>query len=249
MSGHYTDEFYECQQDGSILSAQVIVPIVLSMFPCRSVVDVGCGVGGWLKEFEAQGVTDYLGLDGEYVPSEKLKIPLAKFRPSDLVTLSDVGRRFDLACSLEVAEHLPESCSKQFVEMLTKAAPVVVFSAAIPGQGGVNHINEQWPSFWADLFRNFNYVALDCLRPRIFFDSNVELWYRQNMLVFCEVSKKPAELDVVTSAYDLNRVHPEAFAAARFWAANSGRAALRGLGENVKVLGRVAVRRLGLMRS
>ena len=149
----YDEFFYQGQQDGSVSSAQIVL-IVLSLFPSHSVVDFGCGVGGWLKEFERNGVADYLGVDGEYVARHLLKIPADRFRPIDLRNVSDLGRGFDLACSLEVAEHLPEDRAKSFLSAaLVKAAPVVLFSAAIPLQGGTEHVNEQWQSYWGEIIR------------------------------------------------------------------------------------------------
>jgi len=156
----YDESFYQGQQDGSVSSAQIVVPIVLSLFPCRSVVDFGCCVGGWLKEFERNGVADYLGVDGDYVARHLLKIPADRFRPIDLRNVSDLGRGFDLACSLEVAEHLPEDRAKSFVAALVKAAPVVLFSAAISLQGGTEHVNEQWQSYRAKLFARLHRFGL-----------------------------------------------------------------------------------------
>src|SRR3984893_18523768 len=118
MNTPYSPDFYATQQAGSIASADIVVPHVLSLFPVSSVLDVGCGVGGWLKEFERHGVSDYLGVDGDYVPRDFLKIPANRFRPLDLQNLTALDRRFDLACSLEVAEHLPEDSAKSFVAAL-----------------------------------------------------------------------------------------------------------------------------------
>ena len=81
MQCPYPETFYAIQQDGSISSAQVVVPIVLSLFQCHSVVDVGCGVGGWLEEFERHGISDYLGVDGDYVSRQLLKIPADRLCP------------------------------------------------------------------------------------------------------------------------------------------------------------------------
>src|SRR5579863_7218810 len=143
MTDTYGRTFYSLHQDGSARSADVIVPIVLSIFPASSVVDIGCGVGTWLQAFARNGVKDFLGVDGEHVPLDILQIARANFRAADLTRLSTVGRRFDIACSLEVAEHLPPDVAEPFVDLLTNAAPVVLFSAAIPHQGGTNHVNER----------------------------------------------------------------------------------------------------------
>jgi SAM-dependent methyltransferase len=176
VAGYYGSEFYKKQSGGSFESASVIVPLVLRLFKVNSVVDVGCGVGGWLHEFATNGVSDYLGIDGDYVPRDQLRIPSERFKSVDLRVITDVGRKFDLACSVEVAEHLPESSADDFVAMLVAAAPVVLFSAAVKGQGGVNHLNEQWPSYWAKRFRAHGYSAFDCIRPQIYDDRRIQPW-------------------------------------------------------------------------
>jgi hypothetical protein len=180
----------------------------MSVFPVNSVVDVGCGVGAWLRAFSRNGVRDYLGIDGDHVPLGLLSIPADRFRTADLRNLSTIGRRFDLACSLEVAEHLPADCARKFVELLTTAAPVVLFSAAIPYQGGTEHINEQWQIYWHALFAKRGYVAVDFIRPLIYANADVDWWYRQNILVYCEPHLRPLQCAEVTSPYELNRVDP-----------------------------------------
>jgi 2-polyprenyl-3-methyl-5-hydroxy-6-metoxy-1,4-benzoquinol methylase len=71
-----------------------------------SVLDVGCGIGTWLRAALDAGVPDVLGIDGINIPSDKLLIPAASFTVRDLTKPIDLGRRFDLVICLEVAEHL-----------------------------------------------------------------------------------------------------------------------------------------------
>ena len=210
MSQPYSDDFYRRQQAGSSRSAQRIVPLFLSLFPATSVVDIGCGVGGWLEVFAAHGVADHLGVDGDYVPLDMLRFAHDRFRQADLSKHLDLGRRFDAAVCLEVAEHLSPDAADGLVKTLTDAAPVVLFSAAIPRQGGIGHLNEQWPSFWAERFAARGYVALDPIRPEIRWDGTVEFWYRQNVVVFCRPERVPAGLRHAT-AYDLDRVDLELY--------------------------------------
>ena len=206
----YDRAFYLDQAAGSARSASVIVPLLRELLPIQSVCDVGCGVGTWLRCWLDQGVTDVLGIDGDHVAQDQLLIPTDRFRAADLRRSLQPNRRFDLAMSLEVAEHLPPARAASFIADLAALAPVVLFSAAIPGQGGTGHVNERWQSYWASLFAREGFVAHDTLRPRIWHDERIEYWYRQNMLLFCRHSA----LNGTASSIPLDVVHPAQFTAA-----------------------------------
>lgn len=180
----YTDKFFQQMRADASGSAEVIVPLVLDWVQPRSVVDVGCGTGTWLAMFLKLGVQDVLGVDGDYVDRAMLEIPADRFLPRDLSAPLRLDREFDLVLSLEVAEHLPASSADTFVDSLTRAGPVVLFSAAIPHQGGTSHVNEQWPEYWAELFRRRGYDVYDCVRGRVWHDPRVCYYYAQNALLF-----------------------------------------------------------------
>jgi SAM-dependent methyltransferase len=190
-TGMYTRTEFESQRELSAASARAVVPLVLAHLKPTSVVDVGCGVGTWLKVFQASGITDYLGIDGHHVDADLLQIDAAHFQTRDLREPLNLGRRFDLACSLEVAEHLPPALAARFVEQLTALAPAVLFSAAVPGQTGPGHINEQWQSYWAGLFEAQGYWPLDVVRPQVWARQDVAVWYQQNTLLYLHKSRLP----------------------------------------------------------
>lgn len=172
-------------------AAEQVVPVILSVTgPVRSVVDVGGGDGGWLSVFLKHGVEQALLLDSADV-APHLLIDRANFQPVDLSRELPPPRRFDLAMSLECAEHLPAHRAAPLVEWLTKSAPIVVFSAAIPGQGGKGHINEQPPDYWNDLFRRQGFQRHDVLRSRILDRQAVPWWYRQNLFLFTSPEARP----------------------------------------------------------
>lgn len=179
----YGSDFFERQRDRSRSSAQVVVPLVCELVRPRRVVDVGCGVGTWAAEFLVQGI-DVLGIDGEHVDSASLQIPVERFFTMNLSQPRRLDQGFDLAVCLEVAEHLPVESAQALTGFLVALAPVVLFSAAVPGQPGVHHINPQWPSYWQQLFKQAGYLALDPLRPKVWHDERVALHYRQNMYLY-----------------------------------------------------------------
>jgi SAM-dependent methyltransferase len=180
----YAPAFYSRELDRARTSAETVVPLVVERVRPKSVVDLGCGHGIWLETFARHGVDDYIGIDGDWVPLEKLHFPPERFVATRLDKPVRLGRRFDLAVSLEVAEHLPERGAKQFVQNIVDLAPCVLFSAAVPYQRGTDHINEQWPDYWAALFREHGYVVLDGLRPLVWSDPAVFGFYAQNVLMF-----------------------------------------------------------------
>lgn len=183
----YDNSFYDVINQGSIRSAQVVLPMVLSLFaeaghPVQRVLDVGCGQGAWSKVFGDLGCA-VTGLDGSYVDQTRLLIPQESFIPTDLNREFSVAGDYDLAISLEVAEHLKPTRAEGFVADLCESADAILFSAAIPGQGGTGHINEQWPDYWAEKFEANGFAVTGALRWSIWNDPDVENWYRQNLLL------------------------------------------------------------------
>jgi len=180
----YKSEYFDTFQPDARSAAQVVVPFVLELLKPGSVCDVGCGRGTWLAVFRELGVTDVCGVDGDYVNRDELEILPEEFVAADLERGLELDRRFDLVLSLEVAEHLPEESAAGLVDSLVALAPVVLFSVALPGQWGYGHVHHQCPDYWNDHFRRHDYLAIDCIRPRIWTDLRVRFWYRQNTVMF-----------------------------------------------------------------
>jgi SAM-dependent methyltransferase len=209
----YNSNFFASQSSGSINSAREVLKIVKDLIQPESVVDIGCGLGTWLKAWLELGVTEVLGVDGDYVKKDRLLIPRSRFRAMDLSAPTAIDAQFDLVQSLEVAEHLPERVADTFVSFLCSLGSVILFGAAIPFQGGTNHVNEQWPEYWADKFSARGFVTVDAIRGCIWHNPNVDLWYRQNTLIFVRPDRHRM-LDglrgqpVVPPQGSLSKVHP-----------------------------------------
>ena len=183
----YNQAFYAERNTRTRHAAEAVLSKVLGYFPeIGSAVDIGCGVGTWLHVVQQQGVAEIQGVDGPWVDTQFLEIPRECFRSCNFQDgiVIDLGRRYDLAISLEVAEHIDPAWAEDFVRLLTRLSDIVLFSAAVPGQGGLGHVNEQWPSYWVDLFAAQGYQCKDVLRSRIWSDGAIPWWYRQNIMLF-----------------------------------------------------------------
>jgi SAM-dependent methyltransferase len=189
-------------------SASIVAPKIMEWFAPKTVVDVGCGLGNWLKAFADLGLTQIIGLDGHHLDRQLLCIPEQYVVEHDLETPFHYPKKFDLVISLEVAEHLSKNAADTYVKTLVDLGDVILFSAAIPNQGGQNHINEQWTSYWQEKFLKHQYHFYDVLRPVFWNDSSVKWYYRQNMfLVIKDSVNHPFEKNKII----LDLVHPEVF--------------------------------------
>lgn len=224
----YNEEFYKGQKDSSYESAKGMLNVVKEYLPhINSVIDVGCGVGTWLRAWSdlkcvnndihtgGGGNTPLeskmqdsikkdsreikiFGIDGNDVDSSLFYIDKKYYKQVDLtqdfkeilkqIEKASGQKKFDLLQSLEVAEHLHAEFAKNFIALLTSLSDIILFSAAIPYQEGTNHFNEQPPSYWANIFKEHDFVCFD-FRDKVWENKNIGSWYRQNILLFTHKSK------------------------------------------------------------
>lgn len=169
---------------------RMAIPIIFINGMPQSVLDVGCGRGTWLASFREFGVSDIYGVDGVDMDRTSLLFPPNQFLLHDLTTKLDLGRKFDTAVCLEVAEHLDEKDADTLIETLTRHTDTVLFSAACPRQPGQHHVNCQWPDYWQNIFNSYGFTCSDAVRWRVWNTPSLEPWYRQNMF---QAKRNPAE--------------------------------------------------------
>ena len=182
------------------------MPILFEAYKPNSVLDIGCGLGNWIEVAKKMGVENVIGVDGDYVNKLLLKIEESEFVERDLTKPFDLERKFDLAICLEVAEHLPATSAENLIKSITRHTDVIMFSAALPGQGGQNHINEQWPEYWQELFERYDFEMVDFFRFKIWNNVKIERWYRQNLFL---VVRKGHFLGENGNKNIFSLVHPE----------------------------------------
>jgi len=205
----YNKSYYKRLVEKSLKSSQEMVPILIDWSKPKTVLDLGCGVGTWLHTFKKMGVETIYGFDGEYVNKSQLLIPQSSFTPVDLSKQMPKIVKVDLAMSLEVAEHLPEKMADQVVAYLTACSDRVCFGAAMEFQGGSGHINEQNQSYWVKKFLAKGYLPTRLIQEKLWSNNNVEVWYRQNTILYCKCSDSEVLKDVNPLSFDV--VHPELF--------------------------------------
>ena len=172
-------------------SAVRIVSVLTEYLAPCSVMDVGCGIGAFLAALDQAGVAHGHGIDGPWLDPATLCIDSGRVSVHDLERPFDLGRQYDLMVSLEVAEHLAPDRADGFVADLVCHGDLVLFSAAVPFQGGAGHVNERWPSWWAEKFAGHGFVPVDLFRPRLWMDTDVLWWLRQNMLLYVNSQRLP----------------------------------------------------------
>jgi SAM-dependent methyltransferase len=214
----YRNDWHQAHQRKTQRSAEIIADLMLNRFAIGSVLDIGCGHGDWLKAFADRGAPDIFGCDGPWTDVASLLIPRDRFKVQDFRQPLALDRRFDLVLSTEVGEHIEEQHARPFVRSIAAHGDLVLFGAAIPYQGGLHHVNEQWPSWWVGLFAAEGFRPFDAVRPLIWAERDVHFWYKQNALIYVREGRadllERAEAAVRKAAMAdqrLDIVHPDKF--------------------------------------
>ena len=221
MKNYYDKAFYDAQKQGSLKSAEHYLAYLWTFFSPGSVVDLGCGAGTWLKAAGNLGAKKLVGYDGEWNNQQNMIDERIKFIPVNLNEFIISSEKFDLAMSLEVAEHLQSESSEGFVKSLTELSDVVIFGAAYKGQGGTNHINERLHSYWGYLFQKQGYAIFDLFRSVFWGHEEIDICYTQNTFLYVDKSHvlyksliQKGFKELSNLAY-MNCVHPALYDVAR----------------------------------
>jgi hypothetical protein len=216
MNYEYTPKYAQQVHDAGYRSAEILVPIIIGNYAHifskqpTSALDVGCCVGHFSRAFADNAVKENTGLDMPYIEPVE---PRMEFIPTDLNKPFDLGKKFDIVTCLEVAEHLKPESAEGLIKSITTHTDFVVFSAAVPGQRGEGHINEQWASYWVDLFKENGFDCLDTIRGLIWNNPEVAVWYKNNILAFCKPTGNKRVYDALLQRYKHHdAIHPQLYA-------------------------------------
>jgi len=172
----YTPDYYDQIVEEAVISRDEVFRL-LGLDGYSQVIDLGCGVGQW-----GVGYLNYTGVDYR-VPKDKLLVK--NYIEHDLRQITNLGKTYDVVICVEVAEHLEERCADNLIENIVRLChdrTTVIFSAAIPYQGGNNHVNEQWQTWWAEKFYRYGFGGYQS--EEIQMNKNICRWYAQNIVIY-----------------------------------------------------------------
>src|SRR5271165_995678 len=196
-------------------AATILFNILDRLLRIDSLLDLGCGIGTWMEAALIKPGREIVGIDLETFAPNELLVPASAIINATLDQPIDLHRRFDIVLCLETAEHIEPEGAAAVVSNCVRHSDVILFSAAIPGQGGLHHVNEQPPEYWQRLFDQAGYDVLDIIRPLIWYHTGIPAWYRQNMLLFVN-RKACSTIEFLRSEANkipipLHRAHPDHF--------------------------------------
>ncbi len=209
----YNKKYYRSFSNDSNLSANIILSEIFKTIECKSVIDIGCGTGMWLENVYKILKDNQLiltGVDGYQIKDLK-KFNKAKYYFKNLEE-DFIFPKHDFLMCMEVAEHLSSNNAKSFVNNLCGIADVILFSAAVPGQGGLKHINERYANYWIDLFKKNDFVANDSFKKNIWMNNAFKNcpYYISNSFLFINKNSIKSKLFKYEEhdISNINKVHP-----------------------------------------
>ncbi len=188
----YDQEFFNSNKDEGLKMASWFIPALKKVTGFNSIIDIGCGTGHYLRYCLDNGITDVFGLEGSPHAFESLLVDKNIVVMHDLRKPYTFSRKWDIAISIEVAEHVDKLYTNNYIKILTDSSNIVILTAAQPGQGGTAHVNEQTPEWWKEKFGKFGFTldeeATNHLKNEIrnakANGGYVTDWFEPNILIF-----------------------------------------------------------------
>jgi len=213
-NANYSDTYFDKHELAARSSARQVVPFVMSVLRPTSIADVGCGSGQWTKEFILNGAQKAYAFDAFASPRWGGTANSVEFQKINLEECVADFPDVELVCWLEVAEHLSKFSCKRILHDIVERTDAILFSCAVPGQGGTGHVSERRLSDWVSDFGKVGFCCADVLRPRFWYDKRISWWYRQNTVIFVKENSVASNAILhfqLPTFGGVDLIHPELF--------------------------------------
>lgn len=187
---------------------KIIIEEILKHFHPKKVIDLWCWLGAFVKTFQDHWIDAYW-VNWPRVEKDKLVMNEDRLIIKNLEEFCDFKKWYDMAITIEVAEHIDAKYADNFIKTITSCADIIIFSAAIPWQWWFKHVNEQSPEYREEKFNKLWYRFYDVFRWKFWNNKDIAISHRQNMfLVMKEWINLPSSLEEKSPRYI---IHPELF--------------------------------------
>lgn len=153
--------------------------------------DIGASRGLYVRKLLAMGISAK-GYD-KFTEYEPLVTRCDITQPMTLESGIGWGKKFFVTLCLEVFEHVEDVHWERMILNLIQRANVVIFSAALLGQGGTGHINCRSRYEWIRRFAMMGWMLdLDSTEHLVAFLSKnpgVMGWLKANVMIFVRVQR------------------------------------------------------------
>jgi SAM-dependent methyltransferase len=169
VSTVYTDPTLYERQEAERTPWMKLITELVRKYEVKTAIDFGCGLGVDVLKLIDAGLDAY-GLDGSEDLKQHVLFHESRYRVGDLTTTLEIPP-YDLIWCREVAEHLPAESAPKLIHNIVDNGRVCYFTAAQPGQPGVNHINCQPTNYWLAEFASHGWYmdtylsAINYLNP------------------------------------------------------------------------------------
>lgn len=188
---------------------KVLKPVFNILGVPASLLDIGGGAGSWCATAKDLGVQRVCLVDAcppnQVIPElshdEQVQANLEAGIPN-------MGR-FDLAICIEVIEHLTDDAANRLIGQMASCTNFVLFSAAIPGQGGIGHISERFHDYWHAKFSLFQFETYDVVRPMLISSSDIASIHRQNLFLYAKKGCAHSLADLPQICEDMELIRAE----------------------------------------
>lgn len=155
----YSRDFHKSIENDEYPQAVRLASYIKNYMRPSKFIDFGCSTGLYLREMQIQ-IPELESVGYEF-SKDAVDMALCKnVIEFDLTKKLDIDKKENtLGLCLEVLEHIDDSNWLPVLKNLSSLCDTIIFSAAVPGQGGTGHINCRNKIDWIYRFHTLGWIV------------------------------------------------------------------------------------------